>query len=152
MQTACAKIIIESLHEGIRYQLRDALNGEAIERQYNLHHLGEKQLKLLGSEIANLLSRVRAVYDHGESMWAGEDSASGLNYEQQFQIVNLAISKAFGIFEVRSDRDLGIPFPIYEILAKRVFEALEEAGLLREPEQLDITEILRAVAIEAGEV
>lgn len=134
------------------YQFASAAGCDQVERKFDLNYLNKKEMDLLSYEILVTLKRSN-ILKRPEMVVGGAPRPQwGTNVDDYFQIVRGAIAYSIGLFELREGSALNIPFPIYEIIAKRVFERLEEADLLVHPYDIDRIALLRIVLFEAGEI
>lgn len=150
MQDNCKAVINKALRCTILYSMASAGDFEYNTLKYDLQHLSDDQLNLLSVEIYQSLRASQIISDESPD----QEPSSLANFDEEekfFQIAKqIILTVGVGRFELLNKTNLNLPYPLYELLAKRVFEALEASNCLAWKMRLDGVAIFKAY-LTAGE-
>lgn len=138
---AVAKAVSQKVwHDQLSLGLSDRVEG----RYSDLSHFDEVELTALAASITGSLEECGVLRDPqdlpcGDDQLDGEDEAEGF-YRT---LVAIVLDLGVGRFEIENERTLGVPYPVYEVLAKNVFEALEDCDLLASDRRIDGASLIR---------
>ena len=144
MQNTCVPAIVSSLKSKVTYEIY--LGGDdSVEMNFALSHLSDPDLNALAGNIFDALKSSKLLTEPNPlrgDLW-GMDGRFEEHQKFYYRVTAVIMGAGMARFEIERNAPLGIPYPIYEILARKVFEGLDNLNCLIDPSQLNDSHLLK---------